>query len=224
MQKLQGFREDSTQSIESGICGRVLPLFICKSELGKLYIPVTELIPDKVVDFLYGDAKLIAIHVLGDFTNNRIQSGQNPAVSREKFFLLRHPHTFLRKIHHDEAAGVPDLVGEITAGLDLLHIEAHVIARRVACHKSQTKRVSPVLVDDFKRIDAVAQRLAHLAAECVADKTVDQNVMERTLTSLLIAREDHADDPEENDVITGDKNVSRVEILHLRCLFRPAER
>ena len=43
----------------------------------------------------------------------------------------------------------------------------------------EAQRVRAVLVDDLQRIDAVAQRLAHLAPLRVAHKAVDQHGVER---------------------------------------------
>ena len=41
---------------------------------------------------------------------------------------------------------------------------------------------------------------------------------------MLETREDHARNPEEDDVVARDERIRRVEILELRRLFRPAER
>ena len=46
---------------------------------------------------------------------------------------------------------------------------------------------------------------------------------ERCLAHLFIAGEDHTDNPEENDVISGDKHIIRVKIIQFFGLIRPAE-
>ena len=52
---------------------------------------------------------------------------------------------------------------------------------------------------------------------------MDINGLERLLVHLLHTREDHTSNPEEDDVITGDQNRSRIEVIQLAGLFRPAE-
>ena len=52
---------------------------------------------------------------------------------------------------------------------------------------------------------------------------MDQHVMEGALACLLITGENHADDPEENDVIPRDQDIRRIEVVELGRLFRPAE-
>ena len=41
---------------------------------------------------------------------------------------------------------------------------------------------------------------------------------------MLAAGEDHARDPEEDDVVAGDEHVRRIEVVQIRRLVRPAER
>ena len=52
---------------------------------------------------------------------------------------------------------------------------------------------------------------------------MDQDRIERALAGLLKSGEYHTDDPEEDDVVSGNENVCRIEILHLVGLLRPAE-
>ena len=53
---------------------------------------------------------------------------------------------------------------------------------------------------------------------------MDIHGVERGLAHVLDTREDHARDPEEDDIIARDQRRGRVEILKLLGLFRPAER
>ena len=52
---------------------------------------------------------------------------------------------------------------------------------------------------------------------------MEQNGVERNLAGVLQSREDHAGNPEEDDVVAGNQGVSRVEIFQLRGLVRPAQ-
>ncbi len=53
---------------------------------------------------------------------------------------------------------------------------------------------------------------------------MEEDGLERTLAHLLIAGEDHADDPEEDDVVSGDQNIRRIEVFQVFRLVRPAKR
>ena len=51
---------------------------------------------------------------------------------------------------------------------------------------------------------------------------MDQYMVERAFSSLLITGEYHTDYPEENDVISGYQYVGRIEIIKLLGVLRPA--
>ena len=175
------------------------------------------------MNLLDSNSEFIVVHVLRNFTSHRIDPRENPAISWREIRPVRLLHISIRKIHHDKPARVPDLVREVPACLNLLPVEAHVISRSIACHECETQRVRAVLVNDLERINAVAERLRHLPALAVADESVDQHMVERNLTCLLDSREDHSDDPEENDIVAGDQHICRIKILVLRRLLRPTE-
>ena len=52
---------------------------------------------------------------------------------------------------------------------------------------------------------------------------MDQYMMEWGLSCLLQTGEYHTDYPEENNVITGNQHICRIEVLHLRSFVRPAK-
>ena len=128
------------------------------------------------------------------------------------------------EVHKHEAGGVPELVGEVAARLDLLIREAHIVAGRVVRRERETQRVRAVLLDDLQRVDAVAQRLRHLPALRVAHEPVDEDGAEGRLAGVLDAGEYHPRDPEEDDVVSRDERGRRVEIIEVGGLLRPAER
>ena len=202
--------------------------------LDHLDVPVAELVPHKVVDFLDRDAQLEFVHVIRDSGNSLIHAGQDPFVLRadtrghlvrvdeglKSRFLGR---TFLGKVHHDKSGRVPDLVGEVSVGDDSLVVEAHIVAGRVAGDQRHAQRVRAVIRDDLQRINAVSEGLGHLASLGIPDKAVEKNALKRSLSHLLVTREDHSDDPEENDVIAGDQDVGGIEIFEVFCLLGPAQ-
>ena len=132
--------------------------------------------------------------------------------------------TRLIHVHENETGCVPYLVGKIPARLYLLVGIAHIVARCVAGNQRETQCVSAVLVNDLQRVNTVAERFAHLASLLVADKSVNQNRVERYIAHVLQSGKYHADNPEENDVIAGYQNICRVEIIKLRRMIRPSQR
>ena len=148
---------------------------------------------------------------------------QYPAVLRQKRRSLRLHRHGLAEVHLDKARRIPDLIREVSRSFHSLPVEAHVVARRIARHQGEAQRIRAVALNDFERIDAVSERLGHLSALGIAHQTVNQHGVEGQLAGLLDAGKDHANHPEEDDVIAGHKHIGRVEIAVLRCLLRPAE-
>ena len=52
---------------------------------------------------------------------------------------------------------------------------------------------------------------------------MEQYGLERLLSHLLVSGEDHTDNPEEDDIITGYQDIGRIEILQILGLLRPAQ-
>ena len=52
---------------------------------------------------------------------------------------------------------------------------------------------------------------------------MEKNGLEGLFTHMLKAGEDHPDNPEKDDVITGYENIGRIEILEVFGLLRPSE-
>ena len=96
--------------------------------LGQLDIPVAVGIPDEVIDLGRGHAKLVSVHILGDFPDERIELGQHPLVLDLKISSVGQAGLFDVQVHEDIAARVPDLIGKVAHGLALFHVEAHVVA------------------------------------------------------------------------------------------------
>ena len=165
MQKLQasdqnGLKRPKRCFLAYGIIGAV------QSRLHHLDVPVAELAPDKVIDLLDSDAQLKLFHVLGDIRYHMVELGQNPLILRLK--SLRHGRSIrllpVLHVHHDEAGSIPYLISEVPAVLHALNIEAHVVAGRIPCNQGETQCIRAVFVDDLKGINAIAERLRHLAS------------------------------------------------------------
>ena len=60
-------------------------------------------------------------------------------------------------LHLAETAGVPELVAEIAAQLDVLFIEQHVLAERRAAHHAEAQGVRAVFGDEVERVGRIAE-------------------------------------------------------------------
>ena len=165
----------------------------------------------------------LTLHVLGGLPDGPVQLREDPAVGDLELIPGGQLVLLFREVHHHVAAGVPELVGEIAHGLAALHVEAHIVAGAVAGDHVHAQGVGTIAVDHFQRINAVAQRLGHLAALVVAHQTVDQDRMEGRLSGVLVGGENHPGNPERNNVVAGDQHVSGIEVIQVRGLIGPAQ-
>ena len=222
MQEPQSLHKCLLQRPQSSCLGRVLVRV--QTRLHHLDIPVAEFIPQEVIDLLNRDTQFKLVHVLSDFLRQRIDPGQDPAVGACQLRRIdRLRHFTLIEIHQYESCRIPDLICKVSGILHTLEIKAHVISGSIACNQCQTQSVRTVLFNDLQRIDTISERLGHLAALVVTDQSVDQHVLERALPCLLQSGEHHADDPEEDDIVTGHQHICRIEIFQFRRLVRPSQ-
>ena len=109
VQQLEHVGEDVAQNL----LGPDLAVLVVALEagLGQLDIPVAVVIPNEVVDLLRGHAQLVLVHVLGDLADGTVELGEDPLVLQLQ--LLGQLALVDGQVHHQEAAGVPDLVGKV---------------------------------------------------------------------------------------------------------------
>ena len=137
-----------------------------------------------------------------------------------------------------EPRGVEELVRQLAALGDRALVEAHVLRRG---HRQQAvahgvgavgREVAAfgehgrarAAVDQRQRVDARPERLRHPPPVGRLDDRVHVDVVERDVARELQAHEDHAGDPQEQDVARRQQDVGRVEGLQLVGLVGPAER
>ena len=125
-----------------------------------------------------------------------------------------------------EAPGVPYLAAEVAALLHLALIVEDVVAGGRAEQHADTHCVCTVFGYEIQRIRAVAQGLAHLAAQFVAHYTSEIHVGEWLPAHKLLARHDHSGYPEEDDVGAGYQVVRGIVVgqVAVRLVVRMAGR
>ena len=221
MEQLHCTGQNIAENILNILAGLYVVL-VLQTGLCNLNIPVAEDIPDKVVQLLCGNTQLILVDIGRDILHQRVVLRQNPLVLHSQLF--RKLNLVNGQIHLDKAGCIPDLIAEVAACLDTCLRIAHIISGRVAGCKREAQCIRTVLLNDLQRVNAVAQRFGHLASLLIADQTVNINRLERNFLHVLHAGEDHAGNPEEDDVISGDQRVRRIEVLQLLGLVRPSKR
>ena len=211
VQQLQDTQQHIAQHVLGGQLGTLV--LAVQAGLGQLDIPVAIGVPDEVIDLGGGHAQLIGVHILGDLADQGVQLAEDPLVLQLQ--LLGKLHLVDGEVHHNEAAGVPDLVGKVAHGLALFHEEAGVVAGAVAGDQVEAQGVGTVLLGHLQGVDAVAQGLGHLAALVITHQAVDEHGLEGLLLHLLHAGEDHAGHPEEDDVIAGDQHGGGIPVVQV---------
>ena len=188
--------------------------------------PVAVDVPDKAVDLGSSQTHLVVLQIIGHSTSHLIQLGQHPLVAHvQQLFTGQTRLKVLGQVHQHKAGGVPQLIGKVAGSLHLLFDIAHIVARGGAVHQHKAQSVCTVLGNDFQRVDAVAKALGHLAALTVTHDTVDADRVKGSLAGVSQTGEDHAADPEADDVVAGDQRIGGVEILEVgTVLVGPAQR
>ena len=223
MQQLQRIQQDIFQCPESG-CLAVGVVRIVKPGLYHFNIPVTEFIPDEIIYLLYGNTQFEVLHVVGHFFYHMVQLGKDPFIHRLKVFIRIGRNGLSVHIHHDKTGGVPYLIGKITACFHSFKIEPHVVSGCISGNQRETQRVGAVLVNDFQRINAVAQGFGHFSSLGIPYQAMEKHCGKGLLSHLLIPGENHADNPEENDIISGNKHIRGIKIIQILGFIRPAQR
>ena len=221
-QILQGFLQD--------ISRRLLILFILtvQSSLDDFDVPITVLVPNYFIYLLSGQTQLELVQGLGHCFCGRIHSGNHPFVlileNGGRFICHRQEIAVLiLQVHDGEPGCVPQLVGEVSGGLQTAGQESGIVTRRNSGAQHESQCIRTVLVDDNQRIDSVAQRFTHLPTLFITYQTVQEYVLERDFMHRFACGEYHSDDPEEQDIVSGYHNGSRIEVIQFRRLLRPAQ-
>ena len=179
--------------------------------LDHLEVPGGELVAEETVDRHegFGDSELGEEVV--DFGDGGGELAPEPFGGHAADFGLF--ESFVHAPALDEAEGVPDFVAEVAALLHELVVVHDVVAGGGGEHQAHADAVGAIVADEVEGVGRVAERLAHLAADGVADDACEVNVVEGLLAHVFIAGHDHAGHPEEDDVRTGDERGRGVVVV-----------
>src|SRR5947207_15595298 len=131
-------------------------------------------------------------------------------------------------LHLTKTRDVPEFRRKVSAFLNLSFIEPNILASGRDAHQTKSQAVGAVLVDQLERIGRIAERLRHLAALPVANNAGKENVVKRNVVFNLAGfprielepGDNHARDPEENDVRRGYEHTSRIKFLSCLRIHR----
>ena len=194
-----------------------------KSCLNKLNVPVAVAVPDEFINLLNSNAEFKLLKIFVYFFCNCVESWNNPLVlcceSFRKFIL----NIVVVNVHVNITRCVPELVCKVSASLNTLVGITHIVTGCVACCKEETECVCTVFVNNFKRVDTVAERFWHLYAVFISYNAVHKYGLERSRTHIFTSRENHSCNPEEDDIITCYKSACGIEILKFGSFVGPAK-
>ena len=139
--------------------------------LSQLQIPVTELVPGELIQNACSDIEAEAVQRFAVRFDGLVELCQNPAVrQRQRHFTTVEAAILTFRVHQHKAAGVPQLVTEVTVAFQTLHIPVDVTTGRSQCRQGEAQRVSTVRLNTVRELflgaltDFVRQlRLHHIA-------------------------------------------------------------
>ena len=185
VQEAQRLIKDIDQNLLRG----KLTLFVLavKTRLRELNIPVAVGVPDEIINLAGRNADLVRVEICRDLANERVEFRQDPHVLLLQVLPGGKAGLANGEVHEDIAACIPDLVCKVPHRLALFHIEAHVVAGRVAGDEVEAQRVCAVFFGHLEGVDAVAKRLGHFSSLVIAHEAMDKDGLERLFFHLLHA-------------------------------------
>ena len=123
----------------------------------------------------------------------------------------------------NEARGVPQLIGEVAAGLKLGLAQPQVVARRRTHGQGKAQGVGAVLLHQHQGVQDVALGLAHLGPLSISNQTVEIYGVEGLASRVLQAHHNHPGHPEEKDVVAGFHDAGGIEVVHVGCDIGPSQ-
>ena len=156
-------------------------------DLRKLDVPVAELVPGEVIERFAGTAELVVVERRIHFGANLFRAAEDPAVRIGQLGCVGQ-RCRSGAVHQREAGGVEQLGGEVARRPGMILADGQVTAGAGAAGQGEPQSVGTEHLHPVQWVDAVAARLAHLAAELVANQPVQEHILERHLRSALDRR------------------------------------
>ena len=197
---------------------------VSKRKFCRFNVPVAKLVPKILHQRACRIVIAVAVKRGAHFGNGAVEPPENPAVKFRQVPVADGNKLAPFKIAQNVAACVPDFVCKTASKLKRIFVDENVLPLRAQKAERKLKRVRPVFVDNFERVDTVSERLAHLSALPVAYKPVHINVAERHFAGKLKSRHNHTRNPKENNIVGGNERRCRIERFKVGRFFRPAER
>ncbi len=193
---------------------------------GAFEVAGAEVVPDEGVEQLGGGGELVVVEGGVDLIYKGVELAEHEV--REGGEAVRGGVSgwVAGAVMGAEAGGVPEFVAEVAAFFDLFFIEADVLALGGDAHEAEAQAVRAVFDDEVEGIGGVAERFGEFAALGVADEAGEVNVTEGDVAGDVVgarglefeSSNDHACDPEEDDVGAGDEGGGRVEFCARRLV------
>ena len=202
VEELEGFIQD----VHQGLLGYSPSDFIgmIEIELDQLQVPVTQLVPDKVVDELSPLVKSVFLQGPCGLGDGPVEPSQDPFI-RGTALCQVYPLTVVAiifQVHCGEPCRVPDLVGEVAISLDPLLGEPDIPTLRGEGSKAETKGIGAILFDHHQGIDDVPLGLAHLLSLHISHQGMNVDIAKGDIPHKLESHHHHPRHPEEEDVKT----------------------
>ncbi len=216
----QGFPQN-LQKAGSCIVRRLAPAL--QLRLYHLQIPVAELVPHELIQFMGRVVETVFIQGGGHVFLDLFQTVQDPAVGKPIGLGRGKLRDLFIQVHEREPGRVPDLVYKMAIPLDALLGHLYVPAHGRESGQGKAEGVRAEILDGQKGIDHVALGLAHLLTLGVPDQGVDIHVPKRHLGQEVNAHHHHPGHPEKKYIKTGDQNRGGIKSLQVLGLIRPAQ-
>ena len=199
-------------------------LGIRKRNLGHFKVKTAEIVIDEIVKGARGRPEFVRVHLGSDFLDGFLETAQDEFIQGTKFFGVDFAwDEAFAKRGLDIASRIPDLVQVILSGLQFFIAVTHIEPRGAIRRDEIAKGVNAVFGDDIDRIDPVSEGFRHLPSLFVSNQTMDNDLLEGGFSGEMLALEDHARDPEENDVVTGVEDRGWEITIEIFGLFGPTQ-
>lgn len=129
-------------------------------------------------------------------------------------------------VDHGKAQGISTALGNTIGEGSLLILggSLNLVGVQVAELQLVMETLQLDTGDDVERINDVAQTLTHLATLGITNKAMAEDFLKRNLASQLETEDNHASNPEEQDIPTSLEDAGGEQSLQVVSLVGPAER